>query len=102
MAVATRLVKDIGSDEPLNHHEQSRRLDLRSPGGQGQALRRTKGEPRDLPFSGQRTNASKLFGERQSLVDDLFQLFGAGRQRPGLVGKGRTGPKVLVRDVEGG
>src|SRR5687767_1281832 len=46
MASQLAWVKNIGSDEPPNHHEQSRRVDLRRRGGPGQGKGRTNDELR--------------------------------------------------------
>ena len=101
MAVATRLVKNIGSDEPPNHHEQSRRLDLRSADSPGQAWQRTKGEyflERKTTCGGGEPGG--LLSDGEGLIDDLLEGFGPGRQCPGAVQEGGSRAKVFVGDVE--
>ena len=70
-------VKDIGSDEPSNHHEQSRSLDLRSPAPAGQASRRMNSEDAALAEKDELTMRARLFGEGERLIDDLLDRFGA-------------------------
>src|SRR5687767_10048437 len=108
MASQLAWVKNIGSDEPPNHHEQSRKADLRRQGRRGQG----KGEER-TNYGLRITKKSKSFYFRHSLfviryfrkdqrlVDHSLESFGPGRQATRTVCEAVARPKIFVGDVQG-